>query len=123
MSNKSTTPMLYNVDLTRKLKYGALALSVFFIGYLFLTYIDQTIHSTRLYLAGCGILLTILSVSLMKKANLLLVLLYSVGILAIASGLLFRVRVNIPMDVLLFGIAVGIGVGFGSQLKKKNEFA
>ena len=115
--------MLYNNDLTRKLKYGAIALALCFSGYSFLTYMDQTIQSTRLYIIVGGILLSVISAILMKRPSIALVVMYSIGLIAIASSLLFRIRVNMPMDILLFGIGIGIAAGFGSQLKKKNEFA
>ena len=115
--------MLYNNDLTRKLKYGAIALSLCFAGYSFLNFMDQTIQSTRLYIIVGSLLLSILSAGLMRKPNIVLVAIYCISLIAIASSLLFRVRVNIPMDVLLFGIGIGISVGFASQLKKKSEFA
>ena len=115
--------MLYNNDLTRKLRYSAIALALCFAGYSFLNYMDQTIQSTRLYAIVSGIILSVISAVLMKRPNIALVSMYSIGLLAIASSLLFRIRVNIPMDILLFGIGIGIAVGFASQLRKKNEFA
>jgi len=115
--------MLYNTDLTSKLKYAAIALALCFAGYSFLTYMDQTVQSTRLSIMVGGILLSVIAAVMMKRPNIALVVMYCIGLIAIASSLLFRIRVNMPMDILLFGIGIGITAGFASQLKKKNEFA
>jgi len=115
--------MLYNNDLIKKLRYASTVLFLCFAGYTFLAYLDQTMSSSRLLIIAVGMVLSILSIIMMKKPTLFLVSMYCLGLVAIGVGLLFRLRTNLPMDLLLFGIGVGLGAGFASQLKKKNEFA
>ena len=115
--------MLYNYELIKKLRIGAFSLSAFMAGYAMLTYLDHNLTAVKLGIVLALLLVSVVAAFLFRKPGKVEFFTYAVSMLLVLGLLMFRVRDNIALDISLSGMAIGIAVSFGLQLRKDNEYA
>jgi hypothetical protein len=115
--------MLYNYELIKKLRIGAFSLSAFIAGYAMLTYLDHNITVMRLCIVFALLLVSAVATFLLRKPGKIEFAAYVISMLLIIGLLLFRVIDNIALDISLAGMAIGLAISFGLQLRKDNEYA
>ena len=88
-----------------------------------LTYLDHNITPLRLVIVFSLLLISAVATFFLRKPGKIVCFVYALSMLLVLSLLMFRVRDNIALDISLSGMAIGIAVAFGLQLRKDNEYA